>query len=417
MDDLFSRYLHYVRDTEPPNFFHRWAMIASLGAFLERQFYFIHGHFRINPNLYVLLLAKSGTKKSTAIKIVRKVIRKAGYETIAADKTTKEKFLIDLDNQHTGETNGHDVLDQVWGEAREDSVTPCFIMADEFNSFFGNDILSFVSDLGVLFDFEGVYKSRLKNSRSLEIPQPVISILGGNTPTVFCKTFPPELLGQGFFSRLLMIHADPVESKKNTFPEPPDEQETASIVEQIQSIKKQCFGPVTIEPTARKLIDRIYKSFVGIGDIRFESYSNRRFEQLIKLCILHTASVGKRSIDESSVIRANTVLSFTEKLMPKALGEFGRSRNADVAHKILEFLESNSNKPQQLTDIWKQVYTDMEKLQDLIELLKGLNSANKIMIVKEKPGGFLPVRRVVAEPPSDTLDMSYLTEEEKGIKI
>lgn len=406
-----------MRGTEPPNFYHRWCIIASLGAYLERQFYFHHGHMRVNTNMYVLLLGKSGTKKSTAIKLAKKTLIKTGFKFIAADKTSKEKFLIDLDGKHE-ELNGHDVLDSpVWGESDENAATPCFIMADEFNSFFGNDILSFVSDLGVLFDYEGMYRNRLKNSRSVEIPNPTISILGGNTPTTFAETFPPNLLGQGFFSRLLLIHAEPVPDKKRTFQEDENEEETNSIVNQFQQIKATCIGRAGFSDSAKSLVNKIYHSFTGIGDVRFEAYSNRRFEQLIKLCLLHAAAQGNGYVDELSVVRANTILCFTERLMPRALGEFGRSRNADVSHKIIEYMESRFPAVVTIQEIWKQVHNDLEKLPDLQQLLQGLRAAEKIQITAGNTAGFLLMRRVAIEQPEDTIDWSYLTDEERRIKI
>ncbi|MFK5283171.1 hypothetical protein ACI3PL_26730, partial [Lacticaseibacillus paracasei] len=74
-----------------------------------------------------------------------------------------------------------------------------FIAADEFNNFIGLGNTDFISILGELWDYEGVYDYRLKNSKSVFIPYPTISILGGNTPTGFSQAFPPESIGQGFF--------------------------------------------------------------------------------------------------------------------------------------------------------------------------------------------------------------------------
>ena len=91
-DDFFSAYLSYSSDTEVPINFHRWAIISALGAFLGRQYYFQHGAFSIHPNMYTMLIGSPGTRKSTAIKLVKKLLNDAGYETIAADKTSKEKF-------------------------------------------------------------------------------------------------------------------------------------------------------------------------------------------------------------------------------------------------------------------------------------------------------------------------------------
>ncbi len=95
--DVYKTYFSFIRDTEPPLHYHRWCLLSSIGALLARQVYINHGHFKIYPNLYVTLLGEPASRKSTAIKLVKKLIRDSGYETFAADKTSKEKFLLDLE--------------------------------------------------------------------------------------------------------------------------------------------------------------------------------------------------------------------------------------------------------------------------------------------------------------------------------
>lgn len=94
---LFDLYFDYVRDTEPPVIFHRWSLLSSLGALLGRQVWIPFGSFRIFPNQFVMLIAEPGARKSTAIKTARKLLSKAGYDKFAAEKTSKEKFLLDLE--------------------------------------------------------------------------------------------------------------------------------------------------------------------------------------------------------------------------------------------------------------------------------------------------------------------------------
>ena len=67
-----------------------------LGAWLERDIYCKFGRSKLYPNMYTLLMGAAGTKKSTAIKAAKNLLRNAGYKTFSAEKTSKEKFLADL---------------------------------------------------------------------------------------------------------------------------------------------------------------------------------------------------------------------------------------------------------------------------------------------------------------------------------
>ena len=95
-DSFIRQYLSYVGETEAPIFYHRWAAISMVGAYLGRQYSFSLGHFELYTNMYIMLIGEPGTRKSTAIKIAKKIITAAGFDKISGDKTSKEKFMLDL---------------------------------------------------------------------------------------------------------------------------------------------------------------------------------------------------------------------------------------------------------------------------------------------------------------------------------
>lgn len=414
-DDFITQYLTYTRETEPPAIYHRWAILTVLAAFLERSYYFQLGHSNIYPNLYVMLVGGAGTRKNTAINIAKNLLRKAGYRTIAASKTSKEKFFLDLAEQNTSGSLVDDILDQnLFGDTTNPiEVTPCYIASGEFNTFFGNNILDFLSDLGELWDYEGIFDSKIKNGKSVQIPNPTITMIGGNTPATLAQTFPPQIIGQGFFSRLLMIWGYRTR-EKITFPEDPDPEYTQMLVEFIKGIKPNVQTRVELTPSARKLLDVIYKSAGTIQDPRFESYYNRRFSQLVKLCIICMCASGERKVGEATVIFANTILVHAEQFMPKALGEFGLAKNSDITHKVLEVVY-DAQEPLKIRDIWKVVHQDLENMSKLGEILRNLLEADKIQSIEGH--GFLPKKKAIDESVSRYVDFDLLTEEERGMKI
>ena len=411
---FFNSYLGYTGDSEVPVTFHRWSAIAGIGAILERNIYIPHGHSHIYANPYLMLIGTSGTRKTSGISVIRNLLIKAGYSTIAAERTSKEKFLMDL----SGDTEnpmgaGDNILEQnLFGsmDSSED-IRPMAIMADEANDFFGIGNLEFLSILGRLWDWNGPpYANRIKTGKSISIPNPTVTILAGNTPTSFALAFPPDILGQGFFSRLLLVYGEP-SGKKITFPKIVDPKETVEMVRRLHEIKGYHYGILEYSPHARYLLDKIYKSATPLTDPRFDSYSNRRFTHLLKLCIVCAASNLSRIITEDIVIQANTYLSYIESLMPKALGEFGKSRNSDVTHKILSYIESNDGVT--LKQLMKVVSADLEKPSDIGDIIRKLSLTEKIQAVG---GIFLPIRKKGIQDTEGTIDLSYLTQEELSIK-
>jgi len=413
MGDFLSEYISYCGKTEVPAIFNRWAAITGLGAMLGRQYYFDHGHFHIYPNIYCMLIGSAGTRKGTAIKLMRKLVEQTGYHRFAAERTSKEKFLLDLAGE--GDVSElmtpEQLLDQnLFGDASTKPDCEMFVAIDEFNDFIGNGNIEFISMLGNMWDYHGLYKNRIKTGKSVEINNPTISIIGGNTPTGFSLAFPTDILGQGFFSRLLLIYADRTD-RRITFPPPPAPEHTERILAQLARIKATAIGSAKLDARAESLLDKIYQRGIAVDDVRFESYSNRRFTHLLKLSILCSAARANGALTEHDIIYANTILSAAEHHMPRALGEFGKAKHSDVSQKIIQLAES-THSILTFKQIWKHVSNDLEKMSDLGTLLQNLCAAEKLQMV---PGGagFLPKRKVLEEIDSSMIDYSLLSAEER----
>jgi hypothetical protein len=410
-DNFIQQYLSYVGETECPTFYHRWCCISMVATYLERTYWFPNGHSIIYPNMYIMLLGPPGARKSTAIKVSKKVIAAAGYTRFSAEKTSKEKFLLDLAGEESTENVLDNILDtNLWGETTG-KVSEMYVACDEFNDFIGTGNVEFISLLGSLWDFRGVYINRIKTGKSVAINDPTINILGGNTPTNFAKAFPPEIMGQGFFSRLILVHGTTT-GKRITFPVAPADSDKIELVKSLHRIKTTVTGKAVMGKETRELVDKLYKTYKGVDDVRFESYSQRRFDNFIKLCLVISACEYSSEILPKHVVEANTILTHTEYFMPTALGEFGKSRNSDVTHKLMQILLGSYN-PVTLTELWQHLHKDLDKLGDLTDIVKSMHQAGRIMMSDK---GFLAVRKVAEQEDNDLIDYSYLTLEEREMK-
>lgn len=413
-ESFIQQYLKFTSDSEVPVCFNRWAAIAGVSIILERNVWITHGHTCIYPNQYLMLMGSAGTRKSTAIKLIKHILIGAGFSAISAERTSKEKFLSDLagDLDDAGNGSADTILERnlFGGDGDTGGVHPMAIMADEANDFFGSGNLEFLSILGSLWDWQGVpYQNRIKTGKSVSISDPTINIFAGNTPTGFASAFPPEILGQGFFSRLLLLYSEP-NGRRIAFPRSPSKEELGDITRALQATRTYNLGELPITDSSRDLLSAIYTEDRKPGDMRFDSYFNRRFTHLLKLSLVCATVNYRKSICEASVIEANTYLSYAEALMPKALGEFGKSRNSDVTHKVLGFIESHDGCT--LKEIIKFVGNDLEKPGDIGDILKKLSMSEKIQSVQ---GIFLPMRKTGLQV-SKYVDLGFLTEEELAVK-
>jgi hypothetical protein len=373
-----------------------------------------------------MLMGNPGTRKNTAINLASGIIDNAGYTAFSANKTRLEKFLIDLEGEtldsgaakQASRASTNIVFENLFGPNEEDvtGLEPkeVFICAPEFNTFMPRGDIDFIAILGDLWDWDNEkrrWKHRLKNSKQVHIFQPTISVLAGNTHEGFQEMFPPQSLGQGFLSRLILVYSEP-SGKKNSFPAAPSESTKIELIKQLTQIREKVSGIAVITPPAKNALDIIYRTWHEIDDQRFKHYSTRRFTHLLKLTLVCCAARISTKIDMPDVLLASSLLSFTEAAMPKALGEFGKSRNAEVANKIMQKLY-DTKRPLNIIELWKVVNQDLEKMKDLGEMLANLQQADKIQAIPGK--GFLPKQK-----PLDRklmyVDYNLLKEYKDGIK-
>lgn len=404
MLNLFDVYLStYVAKTESPTIYHRWCLLSAISALLGRNFYFPYGHFTIYPNQFCMLIGQPGARKSSAINIAKDLLRSSGFDKIAEGKTTKEKFLLDLYGQDESAGGGVG-LAALLEMQDDDSPHEMYIAADEFTNFSGAGNYEFFSLLGELWDCPRHLPVRTKNSKSFTIQQPVVNLLAGNTHAGFAAAFPPDIMGQGFLSRMILVFAEP-SSERITFPAKPPEELKKELVLHLSAIRLQIHGEAKLTAGATAAIDYLYQRQEDMEDSRLKHYSSRRIIHLIKLSLVHAAARLSTEITEEDVVLANTVLTWAEGFMPRALGEFGKSKHSDVTARILETL-AEAEAPITIHQLWKQVHTELERFQQLPDIIAGLVQADKI---QRAGAGFL-LKVAIRKESGKYLDFSLLVE-------
>lgn len=405
--DFFSDYFKYVGPSEAPKQFHRWCAIGAIGAVLGRNVYFPFGHKCIYPNQYILLLGAPGTRKSSAIGIAKTAMEKAGYKKFAKEHSSKERFFVDLSRSNL-EVEDEDVEAFVI-----DAPSEVTIANGEFLDFIGNNNMGFLTALTNMWDCLPIYEHPKLHGKSVIIDKPTVNILGGATVKGLGLAIPPEALGTGILSRLILIYAD-MTTVKIAFPPPVDRHAESLVVEALHRMRNEVKGEMAITDKARDLMERMYKEYPGIDDARFVDYSARRFIHLLKLTMIVSIAYGKTTIDTEDALIANTILHNAERRMPKALGEFGKSKYSDVANTIMDALE-RTHKPLSHSDLWKIVAKDLSDVRELGNVMKNLLTSERVQIITSPSGkqGYLPLNKVTREWPKDLLLEGYLTEEEE----
>lgn len=377
-DAFYEDYFRYIGDTESPTIYHRWCAVSMVGALLGRNVHFPFGHGFIYPNLYILLVGNPGARKGEALKPARNALQYISFDKLAPQRVSPERFLIEMFRLNAAATIELPDLELVTVEELTNGHKPSeiYVVSDEFGDFIRGNT-DFIDLLTTLWDNLPKYEHPKIHGKSVYVHEPTVNIIGATTQQSIALRIPVEVIGQGFLSRFILVHSEPT-GKKITFPTPPTQTAKDTVTENLQKIKKQVEGLITILPEAKDLLDKIYRSYVGIDDNRFQYYNGRRFTQLMKLAIIFAAMDYAPTVKPLHVLQANTLLYVTEQRMPKALGQFGKSKHSDIANSIIELVK-HARTPLLPREIWKHVAQDLDKYEILIEILRGLEAAEKIV--------------------------------------
>lgn len=374
---LMNLYLEFTGGTEQPAQFRRWSLLSAVSAALGRRSYFKQGRLRYYPHQYILLSGLPATRKTSAISQSRNLLSKAGYKAFAPTTTSREQWLSDLQVGFSVANRRSDADITDLYAAADLSESPCYISSGEFLDFLGQGDLAFLTTLTNMWDIiDAPYEERLKRSSSVYIHNPIINLIGGTTPDNLKAQMPQQILGHGFLSRTLLVHADPVVDRI-TFPEDQDTALEIRIIAELQRIMKM-EGVFTGTPDGLKLLDEIYTTFVPLPDSRLQAYCGRRLDHLIKLCIAGAACRNTYHVDDEIVEEANTILAYTEETMSQALGQLGESRNAKAIQYLLYMLSNATTGPVSIHDLYKSVQQDFTRYAEFLEVLANLEKGDRV---------------------------------------
>lgn len=412
---ILDQYLELVDDTESPLIFHRWSMIAALSAIINRRAKLSFSIGDIYPNQYVILLGIPASRKSTAIDIIAKIVSQSGFSKIASGATTPEQFLEDMhtgfdilkfkDREETDDLN----LDSSFMQQGE-KLDDVFICEGELLSFLGHNNNVFQTTLTKLWDNVDNYPIRKRSGDKLKLYKPTITMLGATTHENFKKMFPFDIVGQGLLSRFVLVYASGAR-KKEFDPKPFDKDLLAQIVEYLSILRTYEFPEqFKFNKLAYDYSKFLYESAAEeVSDPRFQYYNGRRDTHYKKLCVLIAAVNLHTEIQEGDCLLANTILSYTEKFMPLALGEFGVDKSAESTEIVYNIIRKH---PQGILmeDLLKKAMSIINNVHELIQHVMKLQAANRIDKINRKGSMyFIAIVRTV-DTSSNLVDYKLLAE-------
>jgi hypothetical protein len=320
-DGWLADYIEKTKEAEPPTVFHFFCAATVLGTLTERKVWISRGHYRIFPNLNVILIAPTGkARKSSAINISKDIIMEAGFSKLVLGQTTPEAFIMAL-----GSTD----------------PASCLIVGSEMKRFFHSAkyMDGFVPLITDLTDSPDRWSSMTIARSKLELKNVLISAMYGTTMN-WLKSMPSDVFGGGFLRRHVVV----VQERTDRISAWPGDM-TKAKTELAEKLKALTLDEGEFERSdeVNKWYTDWYATFrsrdTNIGDELFEGYLESKPDQVLRLAMIIQISKGIRKLTIESLESSIAILDWLDQFLPTTFAGIGGSPLSELQERIIKYIK------------------------------------------------------------------------------
>lgn len=305
-------YLDYAKEfTDCPDVFLTWGALLAISASLSREVYVEIGSWNIAPHLWIILIGKSSSHKSTAISIVEDLIEVMDSQRSAPHEFSAEAIITSLSKA----SNRLFIFDEAKGFFD--------MVSKKYNE-------SLKSLFTTLYRKPTYSRETLKHGR-LQIVNAYIPMGMATTPEWLRASLQDaeQSAMSGFLARFLMVPYSGNGNHPISKPPPHDPEKFRALSEMLKQFSF-ISQPFIYAPDADKFMDSWYhevtkrenESLPILGPF-FEHIKN---EAIHKLSIIFAVDRGERQISLGAVKDAVLALSYVEEQMPSLVSDLTDSK-------------------------------------------------------------------------------------------
>ena len=332
LNDWLTGYLAYTYNTEPADQFKLWTGVSVIASVLQRKCFILWDRDPIYPQLYIILIGPTSTRKTTALNSGKAFLLDPTLSVhLSVDSTSRASFIRDIKNSQEIYTTTEGSL-QV-----HSSIT---VLSKELTVFLGfrnTDLLGDLTDWYDSVDTVWIHKTIQGNAQ--EIPSVWVNLLGATTPDLLRASLPQEAIGGGLTARMLFIYAEKRGKKAPSNLESEEEITLRQLLSNDLQIISSLGGQFKISSECMDFYNSWYLEYdeeEACKDARFLGYFNRKPTTLRKLGMILSASRNDSKIIELCDLQLGlNMLERVESTMYWALQGIGRNEIADITHKVM----------------------------------------------------------------------------------
>jgi hypothetical protein len=298
--DFIEAYLKYTSNHESTKRIQLWTILSVMAGAIERKLWIDRGYYTLYPNLYVMIIAKSGlVKKSTSTAIGVNLLREIDNIRFMSERLTAASLIKQMADSYK--------LFQVQGDIQETQQSPLYAYGSELAVMMGEVYGSIIELLTTFYDCQPndptkPWSNKAKHEDKISIYGPCLNILGASTKSWLYKAIPNKEMEGGFASRCVFVVENGGPSKLVAWPEitPELDEMKTKLISDLYMINEMA-GAMTVTPGARKRFEEFYEYHMteilpNNHDPRFMGYLSRKPDLMLKLALIRSVSLGDSKV-------------------------------------------------------------------------------------------------------------------------
>lgn len=358
--NFLDQLLELTEEAESPRSFFVWSGLAAISAVMRKNVWVNKRLYRVYPNLFIMLIAKSALRKGYPVKTAQKLVDKTQVIKVISGQNSIQSIITELGKQWTVEDGG--------GKVFKDAQA--FVVNDELDSLIIADP-SAQTLLTTLYDsyLHPKWEKSIKKDGREVLNNLYITMLTATNEDHLDNFLEKASIKGGFLGRTLLVHENrmsrinPLIDKNNTTLEI----DTEPLVEYLKYIS-QLEGQFKFTDDAVDFYTPWYTEFmtqVQDGTIGDETgTAGRAGDTALKLAMC--LSLNERNdliIDVQHIQKAvdlfKTALSNTRRFVEGK----GKSENAEKNRIVLGYLLSQKGYKATKKQILAAKYGDIDYLE------------------------------------------------------
>lgn len=334
--NFLQELLEVTKEAESPRSFIYWSGLAALSAVTRRNIWIKKKNvYRLYPNIYVMLVAKSGLRKGFPVKIAQKLVESTECTKVISGRNSIQAIILELSRQWTLE-NGR-VLNSAHA----------FVVNDELGSLLVED-QSAQTILTTLYDsfYHSNWTDTLKSDGRKVLKDICITMLSATNQTHLSKFLDATSVTGGFIGRTLIVYEEK-KSRINPLIGDDDESDEEMNLKPLKEYLKKVetvTGKCRLTSEAKShYIDWYIKYNTEIENSQSDDTgtSDRIHDHILKISMLLSLSERLDLVIEKSHIETaiNLCEEFTTSVKRIIDGQ-GKSESSDRNRSILDYLLS-----------------------------------------------------------------------------